>query len=130
MKDLKMLYQNLGYLFYSVAAADKEVTREEADEVVKEVKKTWAKWEEHEDKYGTDVAHYITIAFEYLNETIPTADEAFAHFEGYYKANKDNFSEELKSRIMETAKGVAHAFSGINKAELTKLGQLTLLFNK
>ncbi len=130
MKNLKPLYQHLGYLFYSVAAADKNVTTEEVNTLLNVVKQKWLEWEGSEDEYGTDAAYHIDIVFDYLNETTPTAEDAFTSFEIYYTDHETLFTHELKTKIMNTARAIAHSFSGINKSELNKLAQLTLLFNK
>lgn len=129
MKNLQPLYQHLGYLYYSIAAADKQITPQEIEQLQDAVKKEWLDFESSTDEFGTDAAHYISIAFEYLTENMPEADEAYQLFEAFYKGNRDVFSHQLKDKVMHTARAIAHAFSGINKAELNKLGELTLLFN-
>lgn len=130
MKNLETLYQKLGYLFYSIADADKHVDPKEIKELNQAVQKSWLAYEDSTDKYGTDAAQYINIAFEYLTETMPTADEAFEQFEAFYVDNRELFTKELKDKIIDTASNIGHAFAGINKAELNKMAELTLLFNR
>lgn len=130
MKNLQPLYQKLGYLFYSIAAADKNISPKEIQELNHAVQKSWLKYDDSTDEYGTDAAYYINIAFEYLTETMPTADEAFQQFEAFYVDNREVFTKELKNQIIDTASDIGHAFAGINKAELNKMAELTLLFNR
>lgn len=130
MKNLQPLYQKLGYLFYSIAAADKNISPKEIQELNHAVQKSWLKYDDSTDEYGTDAAYYINIAFEYLTETMPTADEAFQQFEAFYVDNREVFTKELKNQIIDTTSDIGHAFAGINKAELNKMAELTLLFNR
>lgn len=130
MKNLQPLYQNLGHLFYSIAAADKNINPKEIQELNQAVQKSWLAYDDSTDEYGTDAANYINIAFEYLTETAPTADDAYQQFEAFYIDNRELFTKELKNQIIDTASNIGHAFAGINKAELNKMAALTLLFNK
>lgn len=131
MKNLQPLYQQLGNLFYAIAAADATITKTEIDELKRQVSEKWLPLENSVDGYGTDAAHYITITFDYLvDETMPDVKESWDNFEAYYNDNTELFTNELKYLIADTAAAIANSFSGTNKAELHLLSQLTLLFTK
>ena len=131
MKNLQPLYQQLGNLFYAIAAADATITSTEINELKRQVTEKWLPLENSVDAYGTDAAHYITISFDYLfEETMPEAQEMWENFEAFYNDNTELFTHELKYLIVDTAAAIANSFSGSNKAELYLLTQLTLLFTK
>lgn len=130
MKNNETLYRHLGYLFYSIAAADKHINAAEIETLKHAVTEKWLAIDESTDEFGTDTAHYISIAFDYLTEVLPAADNAYKHFETYYNNHKEVFTPALKSTIMETALLISHSFAGSNKAELNILGRLVLLFQK
>lgn len=121
------IYEKLGYLYYAIAAADKQVHPAEIEELRVLIAKEWLPLENSIDKYGTDAAHYISIAFEYLlSESIP-ASEAYGVFADYYEQHTAAFSQELKKRISTTASAIANAFASRNKNEQKYLDQLRRL---
>lgn len=131
MTNLQPIYEQLGNLFYSIAAADNAISPKEISKLREEVEKHWVPLEDSTDRFGTDAAQYIGISFDYLlDEQIPTADEAWERFEAFYIDNRELFSHDLKHKILESAAAIANAYAGANKAELTRLSRLTLLFNK
>lgn len=82
------LYENLGRLFYAIAAADQNVRPEEIEKLKTLVGKEWLPLENSTDNFGTDAAHYISIAFEYcLSESVSPAD-AYSLFSTYYEEHE------------------------------------------
>lgn len=111
------IYEKLGYLFYAIAASDHHVRKEEVEKLKLLVGREWLPLEDSIDKYGTDSAHYISIAFDYLlNERVPS-DEAFNVFADYYQLHAGAFSKQLKRKITSTASAIAEAFAHKNKNE-------------
>ncbi len=125
-----IFYQNLGKLFYAIAASDKIVRKSEYDSLRKIVKKEWAKVDEIEDEFGADASFQIEIVFDWLDYEELSAEECFIQFETFYKEHKSHFTERLKQLIWITANTIAGAFSGKNKSELMMLGRLKLIFKK
>jgi hypothetical protein len=121
------LYENLGHLFYAIAAADQHVHREEIEKLKILVGKEWLPLENSIDSFGTDAAHYISIAFEYcLSESIPSED-AYGVFSAYYDEFESAITKELKRKIKITATAIADAFAGKNKKEQQVIDRLNKL---
>ncbi len=123
-------YQNLGKLFYAVAASDKVVRASEYDSLKKIIKTEWVHVDDLQDEFGADAAFQIEIIFDWLNDKELSAEEAFNDFKNYYNENKHRFSNTIKIMIWNTANTIAGAFSGKNKSELTMLANLKLMFDR
>jgi len=130
MKTKKKLtlefYQNLGKLFYAIAAADKKVHAVEFDKLKECVKQQWLNVDILEDDYHTDAAYHIEIVFDWLNNSAYEADICFQDFVDYTKEHPLFFTKNIKKLIMKTANAVAASFSGFNKSELMMLAKLDL----
>jgi hypothetical protein len=123
----RKLYEAVGYLFHSIAFADKKITIPETNALTNAVKEKWVSIEEGRDAFGTDEAHYITISFDFLAESEMPVDESWYYFENYYKENKEKFTPELKDVIYSTASSIASATASVNKSELIMLSHLKRL---
>ncbi len=121
------MYQNLGKLFYAVAAADGNVHQKEVDKLRSFISKFWLGVDEVEDAFGTDAAYQIEIVFDWLVENESDTSTNFAEFEDYYRQHGQKFTTFIKILVMDTATAIANAFSGSNKAELIVLNKLRLL---
>jgi hypothetical protein len=122
--NYQKIYENLGYLFYAIAAADQRVHPAEIEKLRALIAREWLPLENSIDSYGTDAAHYINISFEYLlNEGIP-ANEAYSVFSDYYQQHQAAFSKDLKKKISTTASAIAKAFADRNKNEKEYIDQL------
>lgn len=121
-------YQNLGKLFYAIAAADRVVRKEEVDSLKKVVKEEWLKEDNIKDDFGTDSVFQIEIVFDWMDANKPVAEEAFKRFEEFYHDHHSLYSKELKEKIINTCREIASAFRGNNKSELVMLAKLQTLF--
>lgn len=126
-------YQNLGKLFYAIAAADKKVNEAEMNILKELVKKEWLAVDDIEDGFGTDAAYLIEIVFDWLNQ----APDAELHIQTYYddfiaykKDQKHLFTKKVNQLILKTAHAIAASFSGNNKSELMLLAKLNIELNK
>ncbi|MFO8145841.1 MAG: hypothetical protein ACQEWG_03350 [Bacteroidota bacterium] len=124
MQDVQKLYQNLGKLFYAIAAADKVVHEEEKNALKNIVKEDWVNVDDFKDDYGTDAAYLIEIIFDWLDENQPSAFSAFNDFRDFKKDNEEFFTPGINKLIWKTADQIASSFSGKNKSELIMLSQL------
>lgn len=120
-------YQNLGNLFYAIAAADNEVNEEEIKTLKSIVEKEWVKLDEIKDEFGTDSAYQIEIIFDWLDENRPDAEEAFAEFKDYRMEHENLFDEETDQLIWKTAYRIAVSFAGKNEDEMIMLSKLKAL---
>ncbi|WP_103069408.1 hypothetical protein [Aquimarina sediminis] len=124
------LYQNLGKLFYAIAAADKVIHKSEYDSLREIIKSEWSKVDDIDNDFGIDVASQIEVIFEWLDYKELNAEVCFNEFEAFYKENKSLFTSNLQQLIWVTTNTIAGAFSGKNKSELIMLGRLKLIFEK
>jgi hypothetical protein len=125
--NYQKLYENLGHLFYSIASADQHVQREEIERLKNVVGKEWLPLENSIDSFGTDAAHYISIAFEYCLSESVSSEDAYEVFSDYFKENEAAITKELKRKIKTTASAIANAFAGKNKKEQKVIDELSKL---
>ena len=124
-------YQNLGKLFYAVAAADNTVQLVEADKLKELVKKQWLKLDSIKDASGTEAAYQIEIVFDWLNtQGDLNVKSCFEDFVNFKNEHKHLFTDPVKQLILKTARAIAASFSGINKAELIILANLDMELKK
>jgi len=123
-------YRKLGFLLYSVAAVDKQVSPAEIDTLKREIQKNWLDFEDTADAFGSDAAFQIASVFDWLNNESYAAADAFREFEDFVRENPDFINQPaIKDRILFSANRIAFAFYGNNKKELTLLHQLERLLS-
>lgn len=122
------LYEQLGNLFYSVAAADDKIRETEVDALKKIISDKWLNVEDSTDEFGTDAAHYIFITFDYNVAEIENAENRFNNFKAFYNEHKEMFSHKIKQLTTETAEAITKSFAGTNKEEYKQLDELFELF--
>lgn len=123
-------YQNLGRLFYAIAAADGIVRKEEVDSLKRIVREEWLDLDDYTDEFGTDSAFQIEIIFEWLDANKPDPQEAFQNFMEFQTENKELFNKQINDKILAASRKIAAAFRGKNKSELVMLARLQSVLNK
>ena len=124
-------YQNLGKLFYAIAASDGSVREAEFEKLKILIKEQWLAIDAIEDVFGTDAAYQIEVVFDWLNRDEEFDSEScYDDFVSYKNSQSHLFTEEVKRLILKTASSIAYAFAGINKAELIMLAKLDLELKK
>ena len=124
-------YQNLGKLFYAIAASDGSVREAEFEKLKILIKEQWLAIDAIEDVFGTDAAYQIEVVFDWLNRDEEfKAKSCYDDFVSYKNSQNHLFTEEVKRLILKTASSIAYAFAGINKAELIMLAKLDLELKK
>ena len=127
-RDLhERFYQNLGRLFYAIAAADGVIKKEEVDALKKVVREEWLNLDEYTDSFGTDSAFQIEIIFDWLDANKPDPKNAFQTFLDFHTGHKDLFTSDINEKILATSRNIAAAFRGKNKSELVMLAKLQSL---
>ena len=128
MKKLNIrFYQNLGKLFYAIAAVDRNVREEEYDKLKEVVKSKWLAVDEIEDDFHTDAAYQIEFVFDWLyKEEKLDAKKWFKDFIAYKDEQPHLFPKKIKQLILNTANAVADSFLGKNKSELIMLAKLEM----
>ena len=124
-------YQNLGKLFYAIAASDKVVRTEEYAKLKDIVKKDWMSSNLIEDSFKKNAEASIINTFNWLeNDKEYDAETCYNSFITYKKQNEALFTTEIKKLIIKTASAIVYAFLGSNKQELILLTKLKLELNK
>lgn len=123
------MYAGLGHLFYSIAASDGQVSKEESAKLKKLVREHWMPAERERDEAGTDLAYYIEIGYDHANGAQWGADQAFAHFKEVHAAHKDLFDPSTRNLVTRTAQAVADAFGGRSQHEKRILERLKEVFH-
>lgn len=122
-----IFYQKLGFLFYSIAAADKIIREEEIKELHEQVVEQWINLEPTQDDYGTDAAYQIEIVFDWILDNETNGERAYQIFENYFLENPDMFEPDIKKKIYTTAEHISNAYHGVNKAEASNILRLHTL---
>lgn len=123
------LYENLGKLFYAIAAADKIVSKEEIRVLYEIVEKEWVPVEDSSDEYGTDLSFQIEVIFDWYKDNDFSAEAAYEKFETYQKEHTGLFDADLNDLIWKTANSIAQAFPGKNRSEILMLIRLKSLLH-
>ncbi|WP_341215615.1 hypothetical protein [uncultured Wocania sp.] len=124
-------YQNLGKLFYAIAAADKQVRNEEFDTLKDLVKQQWLGINSDGDEYYNNAVHQMINVFKWLNKNEKlNAKIYFDDFVNYKNEHQNLFTDDNKKLILKTAHAIAISFSGLNKSELMMLAKLDMELKK
>ena len=128
MPEIKNLfYQNLGKLFYAIAAADKVIREEEVKKLKQIVNTEWLNFGGVKDKSETDAMRQIKIIFEQLAAQKQNPNDSMAEFKTFKKTNENLFTNDVKQLIWKTATAITTSFSGRNKSELILLAELGII---
>lgn len=119
-----LFYQNLGKVFYAIAAADRVVHEDEVETIKKIVNTEWLQLDGKKAAYEIEAMRQIKIVFYELVATKTNAKKCLNEFHVYKKANEHLFNDEVKKLIWKTANEIAHSFSNKNKSELLLLANL------
>jgi len=124
-------YQNLGKLFYAIAAIDNNVRDEELDKLKDVVKKEWLTTNLIECSLKTDIEHSIINTFKWLhNDNNYNAETCYNSFLTFKKEHESLFTNDINTLILKTARALATAFSKVNKSELIILAKLNMELKK
>lgn len=124
-------YQNLGKLFYAIAAADKEVREPEIKKLKEIIKKEWLAIDDIVNGFGTDGAYQIEFIFDWLTRDEEyDSNTCYKDFIAYKNDHNEQFTKKIKQLILKTAFAIAESFSGKNKSELILLAKLNIELNK
>ncbi len=120
-------YQNLGKLFYAIAAIDNNVRVEELDKLKDIVKKEWLTTHLIEDDFKMDAEHSIINTFKWLHDDNEyNAKTCYNSFLTFKKEHESLFTDQINTLILKTARAIAASFSKVNKSELMLLAKLNI----
>ncbi|OIQ36998.1 MAG: hypothetical protein BM563_09650 [Bacteroidetes bacterium MedPE-SWsnd-G1] len=118
------LYQNLGKLFFAVAAADNVVRDEEFNALSNLIVSHWRDLDDVKDDFGTDASYQIEIVFEWLKEQFLDAETCFQQFVDFKSDHESLFNSKINRTIWRTVLTIADSFHGTNKDERAMLDKI------
>ena len=128
-KSITDFYQNLGKLFFAIAASDKVIRPEEYETLKELITRYWLPLKFNYATANLDIEHLILNAFECLSsDNEYDTEKYFKDFIFFKRHNENLFSAEIKTLILKTAGKIASSFSRQNKSELILLAKLSLEF--
>ena len=118
------LYEHLGKVFYSIAAIDKTIRKEEIEKLKQIIKTEWLPLENTFNEFGDDTANEIEIVFDWLVANKWEFEQVITDFKFFKTEHQHLFTAEINSLILKTANAIATSFSGKNKSEHVLISQL------
>jgi hypothetical protein len=120
-------FENLGKLFYAIAASDHKVEAIEISTLKEIIKTHWA----IVDSFDNDALEHIVFMFDRLNtDGHVNSGACYLDFVNYKNTQKHLFTDTIKHLILQTSNAIASSFSGRNKSELIMLAKLDIEFKK
>ena len=119
------LYEHLGKLFYSIAAIDKSIRKEEIDKLKQIIQTEWLPLENTFNEFGDDTASEIEIVFDWLVANKWDFDSVLSDFKIFRTEHQSLFTPAVNALIIKTANAIATSFSGKNKSEHVLISQLS-----
>ncbi|WP_298878093.1 hypothetical protein [uncultured Polaribacter sp.] len=96
-KTIIDFYENLGKLFYAIAAADNIVEEIEFKVLKDTVKHKWTKVDPVNDDFQTDAAYQIETVFDWLNsEGFSNSKSCYNEFLEFKNAHPSLFTNDIK----------------------------------
>ena len=123
-------YQQLGKVFYSVAAADNIISKAEILTLKKIVKKEWLPMENTLTEFGEDAAFQIEIVFDWLLENEWDGLDLIIEFENFRKEHPSLFTPKTNDLILKTANAIVASFSNENKSEMELIKELSAILHQ
>ena len=118
------LYEHLGKVFYTIAAIDKSIRKEEIAKLKEIVKKEWLPLENTFNEFGDDTAYEIEIVFDWLVANKWDFEQAIQNFKFFRQEHPRLFTADVIALILKTANAIATSFSGKSKSEHVLISQL------
>ena len=123
-------YQQLGKVFYSIAAADNIIGKKEISTLKKIVKKEWLPLESTLTEFGDDAAYQIEIVFDWLLENDWNSLDVITEFENFRKEHPSLFTPKTNDLILKTANAIVASFSNVNKLEMELIKELSAILHQ
>lgn len=129
MLKSRQFYKELGNLFYAIAYADKNISKQERKSLDDEVQYSWKHYDNTTDRFGSDRAFLIEFEFEAMEEEFETSEHAYLSFEEYFQGHAAEIDKHTRQRIFSSARHIAESMRKINREELRYLVRLKDLMN-
>ena len=110
-------YSELGKLLYAIADIDGFISKKEKRKLLEIVKKELVPVEMLKDEFGTDIAYYSEMEFDFLDGEIGDPESAFESFIDFVEEHHTAFDKKMKNVCMRIAKELAFEYRATNKKE-------------
>lgn len=117
-------YEQLGKLFYYIAAIDGTVAKEEVTTLKQMVKNEWYPLDAYTTEFGEDAAFQIEIVFDWLNQNDWDIASTMRNFKLFKQEHPSLFTPKTVALIQKTAQEIVFSFAKRNKAEYVVLHEL------
>ncbi len=107
--------EQLAQLFYAIAAADKQVSKQETEAFRTAISKEWEK---------VDFNEMLQKKFDLLLISKPAPEMAYDKFQEFAHKNPSLLTKSNKIKIWNTADAIASSFADKNKSEVVMLAKL------
>jgi len=118
-------YEHLGKVFYSIAAIDKSIRKEEIEKLKQIIQTEWLPLENSFNEFGDDTAYEIEIVFDWIVANEWDFDSVLSDFKIFRNEHQSLFTPAVNALILKTANAIATSFSGKNKSEHVLISQLS-----
>ncbi|HEY0742056.1 MAG TPA: hypothetical protein VGD40_11370 [Chryseosolibacter sp.] len=126
--DNRDIFEQIGNAFYAVAA-DQHVKPLEVGELKLLISNDWLpRTTAGNEALVSDEAHSIIMAIDSLQTAQTKSNDAFKEFASFYHKHPDVFSNDLKERIVKTARDIVKIFKADNRKPNRHLEALKNLF--
>ena len=112
-----LFYKELGKLLYAMALADKTITKEEKEEVSKQIAERLLHKEVDADQFGSNEAWITQFSFDTTEEVGGGGEEAFEEFLTFIKQYRNELTEQEIEICYRLSEHVANAYRHVNKNE-------------
>lgn len=119
--DNRDIYEQIGNLFYSIAA-DQHVKPLEVGELKSLISKDWLP--QNSKSFVSEETHCIVMTMDSLEGNQVSAKEAFGEFSKFYTLHPEVFSKEVKQRMLDTAVDITKIFKADNPLDNPQLAAL------
>ncbi|MGK0295924.1 MAG: hypothetical protein ACI884_002096 [Ulvibacter sp.] len=123
-KTMVLFYQQIGKVFYSIAAVDKTVRPEEIKELKNIIQEEWLPLENTFDMFASDSGYQIEIVFDWLVENEWNIEQMIPDLKLFRTVHSSLFTDQVNALILKTAEAIANSFAGKNKSEHVLISQL------
>lgn len=113
----KEFYIKLGDLLYAIANVDGMISQKEKKELQKMIREDLVQTEKEKDQYGTNLAYYTEMEFDFMEGQVIETDTSVKSFMQFIDANKSKFDEKKKKLCMSLVQRIADAYYYTNRKE-------------
>jgi len=119
-----LFYKELGKLLYAMALADNSISKEEKEEVSKQIAERLLHKEVDADQFGTNEAWITQFSFDTTEEIGTSAEEAFDEFLSFIKQYRNELTEQEIEICYRLSDHISNAYRHVNKKESKMLTSL------